>query len=572
MKTHHHTIPWLAVLMALVSIGSRGQGVRLYVVDRDIGCQATLDVPVQVSGFRGMLTMQGGMTWDTSLLRFDTLVDRGPAALGLTLGNFGLNRIQGGHLYYSWDDPQLRGVTLPDSTILFTVRFTVLTRLRSNLVVRAGNDSIDTEFVDTTRRRLPVSVRDGIVRLLFEVPGFNPFSDTTRVCGTSAVLDAGAGFTSHVWDGVAGNRTLTVTRDGRYRVDVVNVLQCRATDSTYLRLLPIPDGTLSLVGDTLLCEGSVRLLRADGGVRYRWFRNDTALSAPVGDTLQARLGGRYRVELTNAEGCRRLLSREVILTYIPRPRLAFDIRGICSEVPISFQNRSTFPSVGEIGWRWHFGDGATDTRGDSTSHVYRDTGRYRVLLTYRNSHCPSHADTLVRLLPLIRLKDIRYPDVLTVPDHPTQVWARDTGVAYRWTPIAVLSDPLIRNPLATLKETTGFIVRIGFPSGCVVFDTVLVKVARQPGIHVPKAFTPNGDGRNDRLIPILVGIAELKYFRVYNRWGNILHESRGTGAGLGWDGTYRGVRQPMDTYVWTAAATDVRGNPIRAGGNTLLMR
>lgn len=106
MKTHLHSPISIAALLLLSCLTVRGQGVGLYVLNRDIACQATVDVPVQVSGFRGMLTMQGGMTWDTSLFRFDTLVDRGPAALGLTSGNFGFQRIAAGDLYFSWDDPQ----------------------------------------------------------------------------------------------------------------------------------------------------------------------------------------------------------------------------------------------------------------------------------------------------------------------------------------------------------------------------------------------------------------------------------------------------------------------------------
>jgi gliding motility-associated-like protein len=443
--------------------------------------------------------------------------------------------------------------------------------VRSDVVIRVGSDSVPTEFLDTTRRRLGVGLRDGTIRLLFEIPRFDPFADTTRVCGGSALLDAGAGYVTYVWDSLNRSRTLPVVRDSLYRVAVVDSLRCRGSDSTYVRLLPIPDGTLSLVGDSLLCEGAARLLRATGGIRYRWYRNDTALALPVGDTLQARVGGRYRVELFHPEGCRRLLPGWVDLTHIARPRLGFDVRGVCSEVPVTFVNRSVAPAVGQVAWQWRFGDGATDTR-DSVEHIYRDTGIYRVQLTYRNGHCPQHADTLTRLLPLVRLPDIRYRDVLTVPDHPTELRARDTGVRFLWVPAGLLSDARLRNPLASLKETSTFVVRIAFGNGCVVFDTVEVKVARQPGIHVPKAFTPNGDGRNDRLRPILVGISELRYFRVYNRWGNLLHESRGAVSELGWDGIFRGLPQPMDTYVWTAAATDVRGNPIRAGGNTLLMR
>lgn len=551
--------------------GVKAQDLRLYVRDRVIACQSFVDVPVQASRFRGMLTMQGGISWDPSILRFDTIVGRGPSVLALSQTNFGTGLASGGQLFFSWDDPLLLGVSLPDSVELFVARFTVLTRSPTAVAVRVGSDSVDTEFIDTTRRRLQVVQQGGTLQLLFEIPSFNPFSDTTRICGSTGVLDAGAGFSRYAWDSVNRSRTLPISRNGLYRVTVVNDLQCRGSDSTLVTFLPVPDGTLRVLVDTLLCEGNVRVLAAEGGVRYRWYRNDTLLAGHRGDTLQARVGGRYRVELFNTEGCSRKLAREVTLTYIPRVRLSYDIRGICSEVPVTFLNRSVSPGIGTIDWLWRFGDGANDA-GDSVVHVYRDTGRYRVQLIYRNSHCPTHTDTLSKSLALVRLKDIRYRVVLTVPDYPTTVSARDTGVLFQWIPGRGLSDPRIRDPKATLSESQTYLVRVTFRSGCVVFDTLDVKVARKPGIHVPKAFTPNGDGHNDRLRPILVGIADLWYFRVFNRWGNLLYESRGSSSQIGWDGVYRGVRQPMDTYVWTAVGLDVGGNILREGGNTLLMR
>lgn len=47
------------------------QDLSVFVADQRIACSATVDVPVQASRFRSMLTMQGGIGWDTSRLRQD---------------------------------------------------------------------------------------------------------------------------------------------------------------------------------------------------------------------------------------------------------------------------------------------------------------------------------------------------------------------------------------------------------------------------------------------------------------------------------------------------------------------
>ncbi len=89
-------------------------------------------------------------------------------------------------------------------------------------------------------------------------------------------------------------------------------------------------------------------------------------------------------------------------------------------------------------------------------------------------------------------------------------------------------------------------------------------------IYVPKAFSPNNDGNNDLLKPILVGIQTFHYFTVYNRWGNIVFTT--TDPNQGWDGTMKGVAQPVETYLWVAEGIDVNGKKIVAKGMTSLVR
>ncbi|MHA4806728.1 Ig-like domain-containing protein [Flavitalea flava] len=89
-------------------------------------------------------------------------------------------------------------------------------------------------------------------------------------------------------------------------------------------------------------------------------------------------------------------------------------------------------------------------------------------------------------------------------------------------------------------------------------------------IYVPPVFTPNGDGTNDVLKPILVGIAEFHYFSIYNRWGNLIFTTQDANAG--WDGKFKGVAQPVETYLWIAEGIDIQGKKIVQKGMTSLVR
>jgi gliding motility-associated-like protein len=89
-------------------------------------------------------------------------------------------------------------------------------------------------------------------------------------------------------------------------------------------------------------------------------------------------------------------------------------------------------------------------------------------------------------------------------------------------------------------------------------------------IYVPKVFTPNGDGTNDVLKPILVGISSFHYFSVYNRWGNLLFTTQDPNSG--WDGRVRGVPQPVETYLWIAEGVDMKGKKVIQKGMVSLIR
>jgi gliding motility-associated-like protein len=107
--------------------------------------------------------------------------------------------------------------------------------------------------------------------------------------------------------------------------------------------------------------------------------------------------------------------------------------------------------------------------------------------------------------------------------------------------------------------------------GCVTTDMRFLEM--NCSLIFPNAFTPNGDGMNDRFMPHLVNIDEYDFF-VYNRWGQLLFSSTGnTGSSAdGWDGTFNGEMQPLGVYVYYAQGFDIKGQPVKAEGHFTLLR
>jgi gliding motility-associated-like protein len=165
-------------------------------------------------------------------------------------------------------------------------------------------------------------------------------------------------------------------------------------------------------------------------------------------------------------------------------------------------------------------------------------------------------------------------DTIAAINEPIQLIAVDvdsTGYnQFNWSPPTGLNNPDIQDPIATLDQDITYTVTALAPDSCVGIARITIKVYAGPDIYVPTGFTPNGDGINDVLKPVPVGLSSFGYFRVYDRWGRLVYYTRV--AGQGWDGTTGGEKQPVATYVWVAEGTGINGKNILRKGTVVLIR
>ena len=127
-----------------------------------------------------------------------------------------------------------------------------------------------------------------------------------------------------------------------------------------------------------------------------------------------------------------------------------------------------------------------------------------------------------------------------------------------------------QNPVATVDKDITYQLKAITKDGCIATGQVNIKVVEKPQIYVPTGFTPNGDGKDDVLKALPVGIKEFKYLSVYNRWGQRIFYT--TDASKGWDGTINGETQNTDVFIWIAEGKDYFGNLIVKKGTTVLIR
>lgn len=357
---------------------------------------------------------------------------------------------------------------------------------------------------------------------------------------------------------------------GNYTVTLVASSAGGCTDSTTQNLTvhALPSGTLT-GSDTKICEGIPTALTATGGTRYNWFRDGAAISGTAA-TNNALQPGTYTVEIVDANACKNMAANSVVLGFVRKPSAAFSFDPYCLTLPVNFNNSSNVAGSGNVTYQWNFGDTITASDKDPV-HLYRKAGTYDVELKVTPDECPAIATTLVKELTIeAPVPGIQYVAQNAVINKDLQLRARNLGRNYQWSPGTSLSSTTSANPMFKGDQEQRYTITFNTPSGCTTVDTLLVRMFKEREIYVPTAFTPNGDGQNDRIYPFLVGIKQLRSFRIINRWGVVVYESRTDLPG--WDGNYGGTAQPMGAYVWECQATDIYGQTIVRKGNFTLIR
>ncbi|HNF72481.1 MAG TPA: gliding motility-associated C-terminal domain-containing protein, partial [Chitinophagaceae bacterium] len=157
------------------------------------------------------------------------------------------------------------------------------------------------------------------------------------------------------------------------------------------------------------------------------------------------------------------------------------------------------------------------------------------------------------------------------PGEIAQLNADGNCSFFGWFPPNGLSATNIKNPLSSPSVTTRYYVNGRTEAGCETLDSVDVIISPESLLDLPNAFSPGaGTGSNDELKIIVKGIVTLNSFKIYNRWGQEIFST--TDINKGWDGRFKGVPQPLGTYVYLLDAVSSTGKRFFKQGNITLIR
>ncbi len=339
---------------------------------------------------------------------------------------------------------------------------------------------------------------------------------------------------------------------------------------------PIPYDSIIIPYGSLICQGSYQPMYVNRTEKsYQWYQDGKAVANGNSINFNSYNAGVYSVKVTDSFGCSNLAVNPAVMYDMSTFKLNFNTDKVfCAGIPKVFTNLSDTTAVRGIEWKWNF-NGEDTAAGYSETYTFRKAGTKKIQLYGKIPSCATSVSKDSIIVIYAPAPGISLPIVTTNSGRTIQLQGRTfegASYLYNWRPSTGLNNNFVNNPVFNYFRSQDYYIRMTSPEGCITEDTLKVKVFDSAIVSfvIPKSFSPNGDGVNDVLYIYPAGIGKLNFFRIYNKYGKVVFETRD--PSVGWDGNAFGMKQEMDVYVWIAEGTDYSGKLIRQTGNLLLLR
>jgi len=413
------------------------------------------------------------------------------------------------------------------------------------------------------------------VTILYDT--FHLYTPDTAICKGRSVQVLATGNTAaqtYQWEPTAGipnSTTITpiITPDtsATYAVFVFYPGCPTFVDSFHIDVQPVP--IVYLGGNRSVCDHDTLHITASvtpqwySGYIYSWSPS-TDLDNTTMSTVVFTAGDTSELTLTvnTPAGCIGIDSAQIIVHTDSFVHYDTSLN-LCPGDSVQLQPQSDDPGTTYI---WHPAMYMTDTN-SSTPWVFPLTTQLYWAVATSSYGCHDTVTANILVLPeaVLNLGD----SVTLYPGQTYQLNPQTNCSSFLWFPPSGLSNAYISNPVADPVVSTKYLVYGTTEWGCKAVDSINIFVDPNSLLALPNAFTP-GNGPNSLFKIIVNGEASLNYFHVYNRWGNLVYSSSDINAG--WDGTYNGVPQPFDVYVYEIEAVNSNRKIFHKAGNVTLVR
>ena len=398
----------------------------------------------------------------------------------------------------------------------------------------------------------------------------------TSVCAGQVVQVFGAGDPnfSYQWVPTAG---IAVS-------NILNALIAPDTSATYLVVASFhrcpdiyatlhldlePNPTVYLGGNRLICQFDTLHINASvfppwyGAYSYSW-APPTNLDNTTGSTVVYSGNTTSNVVLTVSTPAGCTAKDSALVTVLPGnfitdlPSQSFCPHQTATLVPVS--------TIAGVTYHWYPSLYLNDSLSSSPVISPISTTVYTIVATTING-CTDTASFTANVFPdaVINLGD----SVTLFPGESYHIVPTTNCSSFSWFPPEGLSSIAVPDPVATPDVSTQYVVTATTENGCVVKDSISIYVSAESILGMPNAFTP-GTGDNKEYRIFLRGAANINHFRIYNRWGNLVFETKDINKG--WDGSWKGAPQPFGVYIYEIEAVTSAGRTFKKTGNLTLLR
>ncbi len=439
----------------------------------------------------------------------------------------------------------------------------------------------------------------------FPIATATPASIITCI-GTSATFNVASPVTGaiYTWYGAATAGTVVgsgnsltinpVTVDASYYLET-SLNGCVSVTRFPVTLTAATTPSLAVVTNAIsVCSGvsaTFAIASPDATVTYNWYTAATGGTATTGTSYTinpATANASYFVSATSVNGCTTSPRLQVDLTVTQKPVVTvtapIDVT-VCKGTTQTFTVQS--PVTG-VTYNWYDAAVAgTLLQGNSTTFT---TPAVNAVASYyvdgTINGCTSISRAIVKVSPLAKLD----PTVLTAsriyPDR----------IEFKWSSVPNAIGYEISINGATFKipssgstglqhiefytnpgDSANAVVKVKGANPCQdTISNIAYGITVANKTYYPNSFTPNGDGKNDKIVICGSSIKELRY-AVFNQFGEKIWETTtanvdAKGCYTLWDGTQRGIPQPTGVYIYASRIVFLDGKVEEKNGSINLVR
>jgi len=354
-----------------------------------------------------------------------------------------------------------------------------------------------------------------------------------------------------------------------YTVEAISLHQCVSYDSVEITVNPLP--TVVVSDDVTICKGDNAALEAQSveAIRYEWTPaaslDNPSSKYPVAGPDSTTT---YWLTVFNQYDCPATDSVTVEVIEQVKTTISADT-AICQGDKV--QLHATAALSGNLGTEYVWFP-AKAIKGSTTPNPIMgpETTTTYTMLAYSGSCAPDtqQVTVTVNTLPAV---NAGADQTVVRGTHLTFEPKTDREVTYHWTPATDLTCETCATPGLHVLNPGTFVLTVTDENGCVNSDTVDIGIvdACGDGVFVANAFTPNDDEINDKVYVRSLELKELHLFQIYNRWGNLIWETKDINEG--WDGTHNGERLVPGVYVYFVKGICSNGEELTKKGNITLI-